>query len=501
MATDGSDSDAVPSDDKGGGPPGAGESPTRARPEGARRKYEITTSYRDTYGGNPGTDMSRWRSSSSSPVKGPRSLDRAEGSALSHVELGMRLEAVVRDPLLGDSVGAGNVIGEHAAGNKHNPLEDIAVLTTGQVLRHRDAMESLVEALKASSLDSVYDEVRDETVNGQYDGLRGITTSSLIATNGGTHLMTVNLIESSDRGMRDLCAEGLIEMFRREPSALQEVGSSRETVSKLLGVSVRELLGRGAKATSPGPSSSTYRELFKALVASPSDHVPKSCAEHKVVHKLVERLKSSSGSVSASPFCDKMMVLSALQTMVDTGNEYYVSSFVWNGALDVVLPMLAGGDLNNDQRTAVAKLVASVCVGKHGSRSTIEAWVCTVDAVKGLSLLLADDDIALEEQVLAARVLLEVSNIHAKKQEVLDAMIDYCLPRACEIIIDGDDDDELVTIVAAIAANLAQDSTVAMEVLIFHANVLRRVVGVLVGSKSYDGGRELLGAACAFATH
>ena len=96
------------------------------------------------------------------------------------------------------------------------------MLTTGQVLRHRDAMESLVASLKAS---------RDRADDDRGDGL---TTSSLIATNGGTHLMTMNLVESSDRGMRDVCAEGLVEMFRREPGALREVGSSRETVSKLL---------------------------------------------------------------------------------------------------------------------------------------------------------------------------------------------------------------------------------------------------------------------------
>ena len=31
-------------------------------PDGAPRTYEITTSYRDTYGGNRGTDMDGWRS-------------------------------------------------------------------------------------------------------------------------------------------------------------------------------------------------------------------------------------------------------------------------------------------------------------------------------------------------------------------------------------------------------------------------------------------------------
>ncbi len=51
---------------------------------------------------------------------------------------------------------------------------------------------------------------------------------------------------------------------------------------------------------------------------------------------------------------------------------------------------------------------------------------------------------------------------------------------------------------AFIAANLAKDSAVAMEVLIFHANVLRRVVDVLVHARSYDAGRELLQAAGAF---
>ena len=468
----------------------ASESPDAGdgTPDGSPRAYEITTSYRYTYGGNRGTDMDGWRSASSSPVKAPRP--------------------------------GGAPTAEPVASAKYNPLGDIAVLTTGQVLRHRDAMESLVGALKACSLDS------------SRENEESLATSSLIATNGGTHLMTVNLVESSDRAMRDVCAEGLVEMFRREPSALQEVASSRETVSKLLGTSAREILGgRGSKKPAGSPSKSSrstrsaapaaapaYWQLFKVLLESPSEHVIKSCAEHKIVHKLVERLKSggaSHGSTVAIRDGDEVTVLSTLQTMIDTGNEYYASSFVWNGALDVVLPMLADANgpgkhpgnnedpLGNVRRVAVARLVASVCLGRTEGRSVVEAWVCTVEAVKGLSLLLADEDIATDVQILVAGVLLEISSVHARRQDVLEAMVDFCLPRACEIIIDGDedgdgDDNELVAIVAAIAANLAKDSAVAMEVLIFHANVLRRVVDVLVDARSYDAGRELLQAALAF---
>ena len=275
------------------------------------------------------------------------------------------------------------------------------------------------------------------------------------------------------------------------------------------------------------------------MVESPSEHVTKSCAEHKIVHKLVERLKkkkkaqggSSSATASATVTASATApVLSTLQMMLDTGNEYYGSSFVWNGALEVLFPMLAdaadttgttGMNDTNDangangatdagaagQRAAIARLVASVCVGRPDGRSVVEAWVCTVEAVKGLSLLLADNAIPVDVQVLAARVLLEVSEVRAKKRDVLDAMVDYCLPRACEIIIDGEDKEgggncdevELVKTVTAVAANLGRDSPVAMEVIIFHANVLRRVVGVLVDSKSYDLSRTLLGAAGEYA--
>lgn len=109
-------------------------------------------------------------------------------------------------------------------------------------------------------------------------------------------------------------------------------------------------------------------------------------------------------------------------------------------------------------------------------------------------------------------------------------MIDYCLPRACEIIIDhqherqvhayhkgdvleamGDsvrrtedgeetrEARELVSCGAAIASNLARDSTVALEVLVFHANVLRRVVDILVSEKEYGLSGQLLRCATAFA--
>ena len=483
---------------------------TLGSPHGA---YEITTSYRDTYGGNRGTSIDGWRSASTSPVKATRTGGDAGQSAPGEAEPGEGAEPVVA-PVETTTVRMTGAIMGRVAIAKYNPLEDIAVLTTGQVLRHRDAMESLVGALKACSLDS-----SRET---SHDQLEGLATSSLIATNGGTHLMTVNLIESSDREMRDLCAQGLVEMFLREPSALEEVASSRETVSKLLGMSVREILGgRGSNKLSSASSSaascaalasSSHGQLFKMLVEFPSEHVSKSCAEHKIVHKLVERLGiggATHGPRASAAIRDQeaMVVLSMLQTMIDTGNEYYASSFVWNGALDVVLPMLASGeDLGKDRRVAIARLVASICVGRREGRSVVDAWVCTVVAVEGLSLLLADEDIATDVQILVARVLLEISSVRERRQEVLEAMVDYCLPRACEIIIDGDDgdddddddDDELVAIAAAIAANLAKESVVAMEVLIFHANVLRRVVDVLVGVKSYDAGRGLLQAASAF---
>lgn len=156
---------------------------TLGSPHGA---YEITTSYRDTYGGNRGTSIDGWRSASTSPVKATRTGGDAGQSAPGEAEPGEGAEPVVA-PVETTTVRMTGAIMGRVAIAKYNPLEDIAVLTTGQVLRHRDAMESLVGALKACSLDS-----SRET---SHDQLEGLATSSLIATNGGTHLMTVNLIE------------------------------------------------------------------------------------------------------------------------------------------------------------------------------------------------------------------------------------------------------------------------------------------------------------------
>ena len=136
----------------------------------------------------------------------------------------------------------------------------------------------------------------------------------------------------------------------------------------------------------------------------------------------------------------------------------------------------------------------------------VVGWVGGVVAVEGRALLRADEASASDGQIVVAGVLVEIYRVRERRQEGLEGMVDYCLPRAGEIIIDGDDgdddddddDDELVAIAAAIAANLAKESVVAMGVLIFHANVLRRVVDVLVGVKSYDAGRGLLQAASAF---
>lgn len=417
-----------------------------------RTREEITSTYRAMYGGPEGTPASAWRS-----------LANKTDDGLSRM-----LEEHARVTDIDDD---GKKNDDGASSSLHKALKDISVLTTGQVLQHRHAMESLVDILH--SHDDSEEMMRE------------------IHTQGATHVLYAN-ISSSDKTMAKLSADGLVCICTHEKEALKEVVSSREISSVILGTCVRNIL--------TGSHSTTYGDLFDLLLGSKSRIISQCCAEHKVVLKCIERLQTH---VEKHDKVDTN-ALHMLSCMVATGLEYYMDSIFWNGGLDVFVIILSTPMVQNDEsiRESVVRMMSALC--HHNPDAA--GFLCTPKAIEYLSRMIADPDISIDIQVDVAWILLEISRVENKKTETIESLQDYCLPRVCEVIhqskqqvIDTTAECDLWTRCAGIVSYLCRDSHVCCHVVIFHADILQQTIRLLTQSFKYEQTSVLLTSAQTFA--
>jgi hypothetical protein len=354
-------------------------------------------------------------------------------------------------------------------------LKDISVLTTGQVLKHKEAMESLVGILKQEK--SSKEVVR------------------VLHNNGATHVLHTN-INASDRDLRTMAARGLVEICE-EPQALDEICSSREVSSRIVGTSIREIV-------SASGDEEVCSSLLNTLIHSKSNHVISSCAEHKVVTKLLHCLEKSSDNER-----QLSIALDTLQVMVDTGGEYFMNSLVWNGALETMIQVLSSTS-SEKVKIQIVDMLSRICE----RQSSFVEMMCTPATIQGLSSMLADPLYPMHVQILVARLLFNISQLPKKTDQSLISFQDHCLPRICELIHQskareddivtpnsGDATEEGILWVtsAGIASHLARDSDVCCQVIIFHADVLQQSVRLLTQSREYSHSRSLLKSAKEFA--
>lgn len=412
-----------------------------------RKGTEVTSTYRAMYGGPEGT--SSWTSSSKTKY--------TEDLARMLEEQGRVTERDVQ--------------GMPSSSSLNKALKDISVLTTGQILKHRDAMESLVDI------------VQEENTPGEM--MREIHLQ------GGTHVLYTN-IQSSDKAVRTLAATGLVCICTHEKEALREVVSSRDISSSIVGICVRDVL------TS---QSMIHRDLFDLLIESKSRTISQCCAEHRVVLKCIERLQSQAqkhGKIDTN-------ALHMLSTMVGTGLEYYLDSVYWNGGLEVFPMLLSFGVEDESIRESiqdVAMMTSAICRHNPDAAESL----CTPLAVEYLSYMVADPDVSLNVQVAVARVLLEISRVSKKKEEVVVSLQDYCLPRVCEVVHQSKqheiqtEESDLWTTCAGIVSYLCRDSNVCCHVVIFHADILQQSIRLLTHAYKYEQTQVLLDSAMTFAT-
>lgn len=431
------------------------------------RRGEITSTYRAMYGGPQGASVSTWRSKESAHEQQNQLDDETD-----HVDRMLEEHGRVDETKDGSDDDDSMV----SSSSLHKALKDISVLTTGQILKHRDAMESLVGILETHTT--------------------SVEMMKEIHMQGGTHVLYTN-IQSSDKAVRNLSAEGLACVCMNEKEALDEVVSSRDISSAILGTCVRDVL------TS---QSTAHEKLFDVLVQSKSRAIQQCCAEHKVVLKCIERLQAR----AKKPGDIDHHALHMLYTMLDTGLEYYSNSVFWNGGLEVLvllIPILSSE--HNKDTESVEKVVCMMSRVCHDAPEATES-LCTSEAVECLSCMIADPDISVDVQLMVARILLDIARVSKKRHEVIVSLQDYCLPRVCEVVHqskahelseESTTEYDLWTTCAGIVSYLSRDSHVCCQVVIFHADILQQSIRLLTRSFKYEQTRVLLDSAMTFAVN
>ncbi|WPT11309.1 hypothetical protein PSENEW3n2_00000748 [Picochlorum sp. SENEW3] len=471
-------------------------------PRGSSGSEEITSTYRAMYGGPSGSSFSSWKSSMSpqlSPKAGSGNLSKGSEALEHEVEMEQpSLAGLVEDLHISHVVGEEKVqeTGESYGGfltpirdgarsregeddfdirdSVSVAVRDISVLTTGSASSQKDALLSLVTIINQSHVEA----------------LQGIHSA------GGTHILHMN-ISSSDKQMRRLCTEGLVEMME-VPGALEELLSSREILSRVFGAALRDLLLSG---------DAISQRLLTKIVSSGEGRVEACCAEHKIMNKLLKKVEKD---FEAHPDAESG-ALELLQSMVLSGREYFLNSAVWNGALNTLIPLLCSERIR--RKDHILKTIWTLCAGQRD----VARMLCTPNTIKGLSSILADPSYSMNTQLEVCRVLFKICAISRKGKDVKIALQDYCLPRVSELIHQSKSEHQkqatspqqqpcVISIeqnvwatCAAIISLLARDSTLCCHI-IFQAGVLLHCVRLLTESCEYRLCKELLDATASYAS-
>lgn len=353
-------------------------------------------------------------------------------------------------------------------------VRDISILTTGNASSQKDALISLVTTIRQSHAEA----------------LEGIHSA------GGTHILHMNIL-SSDKQMRRLCTEGLLEMME-VPGAVEELLSSRENSSRVFGAALRDFLLSG---------DAISQRLLAKMVSSGEGHVEVCCAEHKIIKKLLKKVEKD---FEVHPDAGSS-ALELLQSMVQSGREYFLNSAVWNGALHTLIPLLCSERIR--RKDHILKIVWTLCAGQRD----VARVLCTPNTIKGLSSMLADPSYSMNTQLEVCCVLFKICAIPRKKRDVKIALQDYCLPRVSELIHQSKSEyqkqatpsqqqpcvmsteQNVWATCAAIISLLARDSTLCCHI-IFQAGVLLHCVRLLTESCEYKLCKELLDATASYAS-
>ena len=359
----------------------------------------------------------------------------------------------------------------------HRATTLVSRLTTGTTVEQQEAATTLVEALKQ----------------------HGEPVRKAAHQAGGTHMLQT-LVRSGIPHLQPTCAAALAELLRHSP-AVQELTGVRDATSAIIAACLRGI------ATGQG----SYTSLFIVLVSSHASTVKEACAQHKAVRVFGDALSSDSSSctttTTAASLQVKQAALAALEALCFSDPGPNLRKLAWGGALPSLIPLVHPPHTD----TAASALSLLLLALEHDRRHA-EALASSASSIEILAVLIADPDVSLPMQTGAARVLASIASLRTRKTEATQALNDFALPRACEVLrqaeeqwthggvrVEGGSEVGLHAACAALIAQLSLGSPLCCHVVLFHAEALRAVVTVLTGCREYGLVEAVLGATKAYA--
>jgi len=386
---------------------------------------------------------------------------------------------------------------QEALGGARRAASLVSKLTTGSVVEQAAAAEALLQALKEHG-----DPVRQAT-----------------HLAGGTHMLQQTMLSSKNERLQDVCVEALAELCQYQP-ALSEVAHGG-------GDTTGCLVERTLKGITAGKVS--HKQLFVALTVSDSEEVKAACANLKAVRTFAEQISREMNPEGTKE--SRAASLDAIDAMCTADPGSNLRKLAWTGSLPTLVSSIRHPETPPPQRAISLRLLLKALA----QDSRYADMLCTFEVINALAELIADADYPVEVQAGAASVLTHVAAIPSKKAETTAALTDCALPRACEVlhnagkfwesgppvespasikrlaqmIIDGGTafygkeaiEAQLQSACAALVAHLATGSPLCCHVILFHTQVLKTLVSVLVGSHQYLLAESLLRAAGRYAAN
>lgn len=316
---------------------------------------------------------------------------------------------------------------------------------------------------------------------------------------GGTHML-FTLLQSKEKQsqpeLQNACAAALAEVSKHPP-ALQELVALPDGPSIIIAAC---LIGIAS-------GSEVYTSLFISLVSNgnkdSNDAVKAACAVHKAVRVLADILAgtaSDDGNTLENSFSLKLAV-AALEALCLADPGPNLRKLGWGGGLASLVSLIKPPF---DRSAASAMHILLLALDQD--KRHVESLCSPSSLIEELSVLIADSDVELGLQIGATKVLGAVAALRSRKTDATQALNDYALPRACEVLHQGSEGApknsqiaDLHAACAALVAHLSVGSPLCCHVVLFHAEALKTVVSVLAGRHEFGLVEAVLGAVGSYA--
>lgn len=238
---------------------------------------------------------------------------------------------------------------------------------------------------------------------------------------GGAHVLQKLIVESGEDNTerRNIFAAALCQICK-DKSAVYEISHDCSThLNKLIGILLEGTI----------EGNTACCDILVDLINTHSDGVIAACAEVKAVRRFSESLGNFSRAEESVYYC-----LKALYALCTVTPESSLKIIAWSGTLPKLASVAVGHPSVSKKSTAritdicIRLLLLAIC-----QESSLD-MLSEPKSIENIASIIADAEISLETQTGAARILSMISSQSKTKPQAQVALMDYGIPRACEII-------------------------------------------------------------------